>query len=159
MSKQNKKEEPSDLEKRISDSFKLFDHTNSDAVDVREIGTIIRSLDQEMSGSVKLNRFLPVMAEILQENRLQGAEPEVLLAAFRTLDSSGSGKLDPEKLRNLLMTEGEPFSAEEMDDMLAAAVDSESGLIPYEDFIPKLMTPSSIRDPKFDVDFKSVSFE
>ncbi|CAB3359988.1 Hypothetical predicted protein [Cloeon dipterum] len=104
----NKKEEASNLEKKINDAFKLFDHTGSDAVDVREIGTIIRSLgccpseselqeilvqveDQEMTGSVKLNRFLPVMAEILQENRLQGAEPELLLAALKTFDPEGKG--------------------------------------------------------------------
>jgi len=36
--------EASNLEKKINDAFKLFDHTGSDAVDVREIGTIIRSL-------------------------------------------------------------------------------------------------------------------
>ncbi|XP_059483753.1 dynein regulatory complex protein 8-like [Neocloeon triangulifer] len=152
----NKKEEASNLEKKINDAFKLFDHTGSDAVDVREIGTIIRSLgccpseselqeilvqveDQEMTGSVKLNRFLPVMAEILQENRLQGAEPELLLAALKTFDFEGKGTVDPERLRELLTTEGEAFSQEEMDDMLAAAVDPNTSLIPYEDFVPKLM--------------------
>jgi Ca2+-binding EF-hand superfamily protein len=30
---------------------------------------LVQVEDQEMTGSVKLNRFLPVMAEILQENR------------------------------------------------------------------------------------------
>jgi len=72
-------------------------------------------------------------------HRLQGAEPELLLAAFKTLDVDGKGTVDPEKLRNLLTSEGEAFSPEEMEDMLTAAVDSSTDLIHYEDYVPKLM--------------------
>jgi calmodulin len=71
--------------------------------------------------------------------RLQGAEPELLLAAFKTLDVDGKGTVHPEKLRELLTREGEAFSPEEMDDMLTAAVDSATELIHYEDYVPKLM--------------------
>lgn len=72
-------------------------------------------------------------------HRLQGAEPELLLAAFKTLDINGKGTVDPEKLRELLTSEGEAFSPEEMEDMLTAAVDSSTELIHYEDYVPKLM--------------------
>lgn len=35
-----------DLEKRISDAFLIFDHQNNKTVDVREIGTILRYLGE-----------------------------------------------------------------------------------------------------------------
>lgn len=34
----------SDLEKRITEAFEIFDHGGNKCVDVREIGTILRSL-------------------------------------------------------------------------------------------------------------------
>jgi len=71
--------------------------------------------------------------------RLQGAEPELLLAAFKTLDMEGKGTVCPETLKELLTTEGEAFSPEELEDMLNAAVDPSTELIHYEDFVPKLM--------------------
>lgn len=33
-----------DLEKKIADAFEVFDHSGKQTVDVREIGTILRSL-------------------------------------------------------------------------------------------------------------------
>jgi Ca2+-binding EF-hand superfamily protein len=32
------------LDKKVIEAFMVFDHTNSNTVDVREVGTIIRSL-------------------------------------------------------------------------------------------------------------------
>lgn len=34
----------SDLEKRITEAFAIFDHGGNNTVDVREVGTILRSL-------------------------------------------------------------------------------------------------------------------
>jgi Ca2+-binding EF-hand superfamily protein len=36
----------SDLDKRIIEAFVVFDHASSNTVDVREVGTIIRSLGE-----------------------------------------------------------------------------------------------------------------
>lgn len=41
--------EPTQLEKRISDAFDVFDNARSHEVDVRELGTIIRSLGELMN--------------------------------------------------------------------------------------------------------------
>ena len=38
-----------------------------------------------------------------------------------------------------MMEEGEPFTQEELDEMMAAAIDNETGHIPYEYYINQLM--------------------
>ncbi|XP_046400571.1 dynein regulatory complex protein 8-like [Ischnura elegans] len=149
----------SDLEKRIVEAFDVFDHGGSKTVDVREVGTILRALgccpteadiqeiiiqveDQETSGSVRLDRFLPFVSQLIQENKYPPASPEKLLKAFQTLDSEGQGFLTKECLSRMLTDDVggvEPFTKEELDEMLAVAVNNESGTIVYEDFINLLM--------------------
>lgn len=46
-----------DLEKRISDAFLIFDHQNNKTVDVREIGTILRYLGNAQQKNVN-NKML-----------------------------------------------------------------------------------------------------
>ncbi|XP_033610317.1 dynein regulatory complex protein 8 isoform X2 [Cryptotermes secundus] len=151
----------SDLDKRIIEAFVVFDHASSNTVDVREVGTIIRSLgccpseaeiqeilvaveDEETSGSVRLDRFLLIVSHIIQERRLQPASPEKLLKAFLTLDRDGKGYLTKEFLSKIMMEEGEPFTHEELDEMMGAAIDGETGNIPYEYYINQLMVRSEL---------------
>ncbi|XP_054289245.1 dynein regulatory complex protein 8-like isoform X1 [Macrosteles quadrilineatus] len=145
-----------DLERRIAEAFEVFDHGGNKTVDVREVGTIIRSLgccpseaevqeiivrveDQETSGSVTLANFLPVVSQIISEFKLQPASPEELLKAFQTLDKEGKGFLEREATARAMMEEGEPFTQEEVDEMMAVAVNPESGNIPYEYYINQIM--------------------
>lgn len=37
-----------DLEKRIAEAFEVFDHGGNKTVDVREVGTILRSLGKQL---------------------------------------------------------------------------------------------------------------
>ena len=60
---------------------------------------------------------------------------EKLLRAFRTLDPDNKGYVEAEKVRTLLTTHGERFSQEEIDDFLNFAVDADSGLLHYEDYV------------------------
>ncbi|MCJ8737267.1 hypothetical protein PDJAM_G00021890 [Pangasius djambal] len=72
--------------RRISAAFDVFDHETNHTVDIREIGTIIRSLgcfpteaelhdiiaeieEEETSGFIRFEKFLPVMTKILMENK------------------------------------------------------------------------------------------
>ena len=50
--------EPSLLEKRISDAFDVFDNARSHEVDVRELGTIIRSLGISDKQSCDFHYFI-----------------------------------------------------------------------------------------------------
>ena len=71
--------------------------------------------------------------------RLQPASPEKLLKAFLTLDRDRKGYLTKEFLSKIMMEEGEPFTQEELDEMMAAAIDGETGNILYEYYINQLM--------------------
>ncbi|GLV45569.1 uncharacterized protein CBL_02589 [Carabus blaptoides fortunei] len=145
-----------DLERKIADAFEIFDHAGNKTVDVREIGTIIRSLGcvpteaeiQEIlvatenpaaTGSVHLSKFLPHVSQIITEHKLQPAPPDKLLEAFRLLDQEGQGSIDKNYLSTLMMQEGEPFTQDEIDEMMATACDPQTQSVPYEYYINQLM--------------------
>jgi len=74
-------------------------------------------LDQlvaEASGPLNFTQLLQLFA-----NRMSGAavDDEVVKAAFRSFDEGGS--IDPEKLRTALMTFGDKFTNQEVDDAYA----------------------------------------
>ncbi|XP_067312005.1 dynein regulatory complex protein 8 isoform X2 [Pseudorasbora parva] len=118
----------------------------------REIGTIIRSLgcfpseaglhdviaeleEEEPTGFVRYEKFLPTMTKILLERKFRPIPEDLLLQAFEVLDQQKKGHLEPEELTKYLTQEGEPFTQEEMDEMLSAAVDPDKNVILYKDFV------------------------
>lgn len=70
---------------------------------------------------------------------MEPAEPESLLEAFHVLDPENRGTLTKEHFGKLMMEEGEQFTQEELDEMMAVAVDPLTGLIPYEFYLNQLM--------------------
>lgn len=71
--------------------------------------------------------------------RLEPAPPEKLLKAFRVLDQEGKGFVDREYMTKLITEEGEPFTAEELEEMMAVAVDMATDKIPYENYLNQLL--------------------
>ncbi|XP_055372717.1 dynein regulatory complex protein 8-like [Condylostylus longicornis] len=145
-----------DLEKRIADAFLIFDHQGNKTIDIREVGTVIRYLgcaptEQEIneiiaatemedaSGQIHLSKFLPYIVSLLNERKMEPAAPEKLLEAFKLLDIDGKGVLTKEYVTKIMRDEGEPFTQEELDEMLQVAVDVHSGLINYEHYLNHLM--------------------
>ncbi|XP_010640992.2 dynein regulatory complex protein 8 isoform X1 [Fukomys damarensis] len=145
-----------EFHKRIKEAFEVFDHESNNTVDVREIGTIVRSLgccpsegelhnllaeveEEEPTGYIRYEKFLPVMTKVLLEGRYRPVPDDVLLQAFETLDSAKRGFLTKEELIKYMTEEGEPFSREEMEEMLSAAIDPESNLIQYKDYIATMV--------------------
>jgi len=141
--------------KAIKDGFALFDRDGKGVCDVREIGTIVRHLgicpteielrdmiteieEEEPTGFITYARFERMMARILLENQYPRDSEEKLLRAFRTLDPDNKGYVEAEKIRTLLTTHGERFSQEEIDDFIHFAVDAESGLLHYEDYVSQV---------------------
>uniref|UniRef100_A0A452UBH4 EF-hand calcium binding domain 2 n=1 Tax=Ursus maritimus TaxID=29073 RepID=A0A452UBH4_URSMA len=147
--------------KKIKDAFEVFDHEANNTVDVRfEIGTIIRSLgccpsegelhdliaeveEEEPTGYIRFEKFLPVMTEVLLERRYRPIPEDTLLRAFEVLDPSKRGFLTKEELIKYMTEEGEPFSQEEMEEMLSAAIDPESNSIHYKDYIAMMVVDDS----------------
>uniref|UniRef100_A0A8C9ACT3 EF-hand calcium binding domain 2 n=1 Tax=Prolemur simus TaxID=1328070 RepID=A0A8C9ACT3_PROSS len=160
LGKKKDKEIVADYHKKIKEAFEVFDHDSNNTVDVREIGTIMRSLgccpsegelhdliaeveDEEPTGYIRYEKFLPVMTEILLERRFRPVPEDVLLRAFEVLDSAKRGFLTKEELIKYMTEEGEPFSQEEMEEMLSAAIDPDTNAIHYRDYITMMVTDES----------------
>ncbi|KAM6355879.1 dynein regulatory complex protein 8 [Podargus strigoides] len=148
-----------DIQKKIIDAFEVFDHECEKTVDVREIGSIVRSLgcflteaelneliakveEQQPTGYVHLEKFLPVMTKKLLNRSYPPIPEDVLLHAFEVLDENKCGYITEEDLVSHLTEEGEPFTQEEIRDMLSVALYPETNTVHYRDYIPTLVYES-----------------
>ncbi|XP_069706982.1 dynein regulatory complex protein 8 [Phaenicophaeus curvirostris] len=121
-----------------------------------EIGSIIRSLgcfpteaevqevlakveEEPPTGYFHLEKFLPVMMKVILDRRYPPVPEDVLLHAFEALDQNKCGYITKEDLEKYLTEEGEPFTQEEMEDMVSAALDPETNTVHYRDYIEKLV--------------------
>lgn len=71
--------------------------------------------------------------------RYQPASPELLLEAFKVLDPEGHGYLTKEYISTLMTQDGEPFTQDELEEMLEIAIDPQTQTVPYEYYINQLM--------------------
>ncbi|NXY25857.1 DRC8 protein, partial [Atrichornis clamosus] len=111
-----------EIEKKITEAFEVFDRESNKTVDVREIGCIVRSLGcfpseaevhellakvgvEEPGGFVHLEKFLPVMTEVLLDKSYQPIPEDVLLHAFEALDENKCGYITKEDLVKYLTEE------------------------------------------------------
>ena len=62
------------------------------------------------------------------------------MKAFEVLDEDHTSHLTLEVLKRYMTEEGEPFTQEEVEEMLKAAEDPEKGMVLYRDFVT-LMVP------------------
>ena len=70
---------------------------------------------------------------------MEASPPEKLLEAFRLFDTEGKGYVDKDYLGKLLTEEGEQFTQEELEEMLASAVDLATDKIRYEYYLNQLL--------------------
>mmetsp|Transcript_34642 Transcript_34642/g.54089 ORF Transcript_34642/g.54089 Transcript_34642/m.54089 type:complete len:161 (+) Transcript_34642:352-834(+) len=142
-----------ELKKKIKDAFQVFDREGRNACDVREVGTIIRSLsiypsekqlqrwiheieEEEPTGFIVYDKFEALAVRLCTEEAMsnkRNTEDEIL-QAFKTLDVDNKGYLEADELQRLMTSYVEKFSAEEVKEMLSAAVDVEMGRVYYEDY-------------------------
>ncbi|XP_065791662.1 dynein regulatory complex protein 8 isoform X3 [Muntiacus reevesi] len=104
-----------EFHRKIKEAFEVFDHESNSTVDVREVGTIIRSLgccpsegelhdliaeveEEEPTGYIRFEKFLPVMTEVLLERRYRPIPEDILLRAFEVLDPAKRGFLTKDEL-------------------------------------------------------------
>ncbi|XP_067681150.1 dynein regulatory complex protein 8-like [Haliotis asinina] len=144
-----------DIQKKITEAFDIFDHESNKTVDVREVGTIVRSLnccpseaelhdmlaeieEEEPTGYIRFEKFLPMMTKVMMERRYKPNPEDVLLKAFQVMDTEMKGHLTQDELRKCMTEEGEPFTQEELEEMMSAAVDPDKGIILYRDFVSEM---------------------
>ncbi|XP_017387578.1 dynein regulatory complex protein 8 isoform X2 [Cebus imitator] len=116
-------------------------HVPADAIEIVQIHSDSQSFleEEEPTGYIRFEKFLPVMTEILLERRYRPIPEDVLLRAFEVLDTAKRGFLTKDELIKYMTEEGEPFSQEEMEEMLSAAIDPESNSINYKDYISMMV--------------------
>jgi len=141
---------------KIREVFELFDKDKTEAVVQEEVGTMMRYLgaypterqlvldilpamqNDEPTGFVNYSRFEKKMLEILRGKTLEPDSSDVMLQAFKVLDSEGKGYLSNEVMEQLLTTKGTAFRPKELDQFMLVAKDPSDGNIHYEDYIALL---------------------
>ena len=84
--------------------------------------------EDEPTRFVSYEKFEKVALELLASAEFAPDTEDVLLRAFRALDPDDTGVLDPARIKELLMSEGEnPYREEEADMFLRFAADADAG--------------------------------
>ncbi|CAO0798533.1 unnamed protein product [Mucor circinelloides] len=143
-------------EQQISEyreSFALFDKNGDGAIDVEELGQVMRSLNQEPTdeelkdmindvdsdnnGRIDFNEFLTIMS------RMKGADDETendLLEAFKVFDKDQDGSITQDELRSVMTNLGQKLTSQELDEMIKEADTDGDGKINYKEFVKMMGT-------------------
>lgn len=146
---------PIAISMKIREAFLLFDAENSDMISKKEVPSAIRYLgvypkereinaiiesmqdDEPNEGFVTFRDFDREMKRVLMDKNpsYEPASADLLLQAFRCLDSQGLGYVEGDALERLLVTNGEAFRPQELDDFYMIAKDPDTGRVFYEDYV------------------------
>ena len=138
-------------QKKLKEAFRLFEREG--CIEVDDLGIIMRHLNlnptekqitalkTEMGPNViDYNVFEAVMSKIVLTSTYDGATltldtEDQLLRAFEILDPERNGLIPSEKLVQLLKSQGEPMTEEEINEFLQFAQSKDSAIIRYEEYV------------------------
>merc|ERR1712071_562887 len=140
----------------FKEAFNMIDSNHDQIIDADDLREVYASLgknptEEELESMIKMapgpinfTMFLTMFGE-----KLNGTDPEdVIKNAFQCFDDSGDGKLDEENLRELLMTMGDRFSEEQVDELLKDAPIDKEGEFDYKEFTSILKHGTKDKDEK-----------
>lgn len=118
----------------FKEAFNMIDQNRDGFIDKEDLKDMFASLGREYpesyydemmgesSGPMNFTMFLTVFGE-----KLNGTDPEdVIKNAFACFDEEGTGYIHEDRLREMLMTMGDRFTEDEVDEMFRdAPIDSE----------------------------------
>ena len=91
------------------------------------------------SKKISCEKIESIAIELLQSRKYESDSSETLLQAFRVLDTENLGFLPLDIMIQLMETEGKnPLQGKEVESFIAAAKDSETGDVYYEDYVALL---------------------
>ena len=134
------------------EAFQAFDKDGNGSITTKELGTVMRSLgqnlneveireiidevDEDKNGTIDFQEFLSLMA---RKMKITDKEDE-LLDAFKTLDIEGTGKILKYDLRNIILSTECGITGDDFEDLLKMINVDDEGYITLHDFIKKLMS-------------------
>ena len=134
------------------EAFQAFDKDGNGSITTKELGTVMRSLGQNLSeaeikeiidevdedknGTIDFQEFLSLMA---RKMKLLDKEDE-LIEAFKKLDLDGTGKISKYQLRYIILSTQNDFNADDIEELFKITDIDEDGNIDLHDFIKILMS-------------------
>ncbi|KAL2345787.1 hypothetical protein Fmac_007072 [Flemingia macrophylla] len=132
--------------------FCLLDKDGDGCITMEELGTAIRSLDEnptveelqimmnevdtDGNGTIEFGEFLNLMATKMKESEAE----EELKEAFRVFDKDQDGYISPSELRSVMRTIGEKVTEEEVEQMVKEADLDGDGLVDYQEFVKMMLS-------------------
>merc|ERR1712168_645188 len=126
----------------FKEAFNMIDQNRDGFIDKDDLHDMLASLGKEVTdeyleammneapGPINFTMFLTLFGE-----RLNGTDPqEVIRNAFGCFDEDTTGFIHEDKLRELLMTMGDRFTEEEVDELFRGAPINANGEFDYLEF-------------------------
>lgn len=136
----------------FKEAFQIFDKDGDGLITTKELGTVMRSLGQNLSeeelktmieevdtdksGTIDFQEFLGLMAWKMKETDIE----EELIEAFKVFDRDGNGLISAHELRFVMSTSGEQLTEEDIEEMIREADENGDGYIDYEEFVKMMMS-------------------
>ncbi|KAL3512481.1 hypothetical protein ACH5RR_025198 [Cinchona calisaya] len=135
----------------FKEAFKLFDDDNTGCIATKHLGTVMRSLglnpteaelqdmidevDPDVNETINFHHFLDLMARKIEET----VSEDLLKEAFQVFDKDRTGFISAAELRQVLTTQGDKMTDEEVDEMLKEADVDGDGQVNYAEFVKKIL--------------------
>jgi len=137
-------------------AFALFDKDHNGRIDIIELQTVLKTLGQNISkeeaeemmssvdinhdGEIDFNEFVQLMENrmFLPSNTLEYQD------AFKFFDKNGDGYIDFNELKDVLLSLGEEFTEQDIQDMIDEADTTGNGKVEFGEFIK--MMPTNMQD-------------
>uniref|UniRef100_A0A0E0M766 EF-hand domain-containing protein n=1 Tax=Oryza punctata TaxID=4537 RepID=A0A0E0M766_ORYPU len=133
--------------KEIKEAFDLFDTDGSGTIDPKELNVAMRALgfeltpeqihqmiaevDKDGSGTIDFDEFVHMMTDKMGERDAR----EELNKAFKIIDKDNNGKISDVDIQRLAIETGEPFTLDEVREMIEAADENGDGEVDHEEFL------------------------
>lgn len=126
----------------FKEAFNVIDQDRDGIISAKDLTDMFNSLGRpqkedyiedmlgEATGAVNFTMFMTLFSE-----NMHGTDPEDMIkSAFTTFDPNGSGIINEDRMRPLLMKLGDRFTEEECDEMFTHANVDDDGNFNYNEF-------------------------
>ena len=128
----------------FKEAFEIFDKDKDGYITVKELGEIMKQLNQlpselelqdminevdvDGNGNIDFKEFLGLMARKMRDTDTE----EELIEAFKVFDRDGNGLISAGELKHVMISLGEKITDEEVEEMIKEADIDGDGFINYE---------------------------